>query len=103
MPVVSVASGFAVSSAVTLTRGDRPLAITVASHVAREWRVAFSPDGGTTWAAYRREDGSPFTVASGVGAMVGVIQYPPSRTLRVEAGSLTVATTSVWVTELNRG
>lgn len=101
--VVTVVSGASVSSAATLPRGDRPLAIVVASHVAREWRASFSHDGGTTWAAHRRTDGTGLlhTVASGAGPMVGVIEHPPAKLVRIEVGSL-VATTSVQLVELNR-
>lgn len=104
MPVfVTVASGAGASGIAVLPRGDRPIAIVVASHIARSWGVSFSVDNGSTFQAYRKLDGTatPFVIASGAGDMMGVIEFPASKRLRLDVGSL-VETTSVRIVELNR-
>lgn len=99
---LTVASGFAVSSAFTC-RGDRPVAVFLAtSHAAIGWHVAWSPDNGTTF--YR--EATPGTAASVVwsGGVPGtwVREFPAASLGRIETSAAVSVTTSLRIVDLNR-
>lgn len=99
---VTVVQSFTVSSAFTLsTRGARPVAIHVASHAARDWYVAFSPDNGATWVRPLRPDGTGLVwqVGSQGGGILATYPYPLTLG-RIECSSAT-ATTTVAIIPLN--
>ncbi len=102
MPVVTIASGFAVSSAIAI-RGDRGVVVAVASHAAAGWGCDFSLDGGTTWAPLRKPDGSGlvYAITSGTGPMIGIVD-PPSNLMRLTTAAALVSTTSARVYDVNR-
>jgi hypothetical protein len=78
---VIVNSGQSVSGAFTLERANRPLVVEVPSlSAAAEVRPQFSAtSGGPFWTVQRRDGtGLPYTVHSGTGPAIGVIERVPS-------------------------
>jgi hypothetical protein len=100
----SVQSGFSVSSTVSLGRANRTVYIQVASYGAQGWFAAFANNGGP----YARPvlDGAAFGVAypvwTGTAGGWGLVPYPPTATMRVEAASNVTATVSFCVVEVPR-
>lgn len=78
---VIVNSGQSVSGAFTLERANRPLVVEVPSlNAGTEVRPQFSTiSGGPFWTVQRRDgSGLPFTVHSGVGPAIGLIERVPT-------------------------
>jgi hypothetical protein len=96
---VTVASGQSVSGAFTLERANRPVVVEVPSlSAAAEVRPQFSvTSGGPFWTVQRLDgSGAPFTVHSGTGPALGVIERVPSPWGRLSlTSSVTVPTTFV--------
>lgn len=91
---LTVESGFAVSSAFTLTTPGRGLAIFCASHAAGEVRVAFAQESGTgPFLPLYRADGSGLVHAVHSGAGGWGLVTPPTPFGRIE---LPAAVTAPW-------
>jgi hypothetical protein len=91
---VTVASGFTVSSCITLERGDRPCALFVPSMSGNTIRVEFATASGgagaSPFASYvPRADLDAFINSSATRPAVGVIEMPPTNWLRLKLGTAT--------------
>src|SRR5438094_4156830 len=74
---LTVASGFAVSSAFSLSRADHALAVEVPSGVAGGAGLQFATSsGGTTWLTLSRLVGSGLAWAACSGAAGGCVRIP---------------------------
>ena len=101
----SVASGFSVSSAFQLARGNRALQLGVASYAAQGWFLAFSVASGQPFARCVPDPalaGLPAAVFSGTNGGWGTFVWPPTSEVRVEAGANLTATTSFCLIEIPR-
>jgi hypothetical protein len=101
----NVASGFNVSSAFTVIRGNRALQLGVASAAANGWFLSFAVSSGAPFARVVPDPalaGLPAAVFSGTNGGWGIFAWPPTSEVRVEtAGNLT-ATTSFALIEIPR-
>jgi hypothetical protein len=101
----TVQSGFSVSSAFQLNRGNRALQLGVASYAAQGWFLAFSVASGQPFARCVPDPalaGLPAAVFSGTNGGFGVFVWPPTSEVRVEAGGTLTATTSFCLIEIPR-
>ena len=100
--VVSIASGFSVSSAFTLSRAERTIVVLAASHAPADLRVEYALTSGTApFERLYRMDGSGIqvSVVSGNGGW-GVIRYSPTPFGRVVQTAATVDTRTCTILEL---
>jgi hypothetical protein len=101
----SVQSGFSVSSAFQLNRGQRALQLGVASYAAQGWFLAFAVSSGAPFARVVPDPalaGNPAAVFSGTNGGWGAFIWPPTAEVRVEAGGTLTATTSFCLIEIPR-
>lgn len=101
----NVQSGFSVSSAFQLTRGQRALSLGVASYQAGGWFLAFAVSSNQPFARVIADPalgGLATPVFSGANGAWTTFVWPPTAFVRVEATANLTATVSFALIELGR-
>jgi hypothetical protein len=101
----TIANGQSVSSAFTLQSTDRALLVAVSSHAVLQWFASFQITPGAAFVRYldpwTTNSNGAFMVAAGGG--VGLVDYRPAPTMRIETSAGVSATTSFCLIEAARG
>ena len=101
----AVMSGFNVSSAFQLNRGNRALQLGVSSCAANAWFLSFAVSSGTLFGRVVPDPalaGLPAAVFSGTNGGWGIFAWPPTAEVRVEAGANLTAMVSFALIEIPR-